>query len=148
MAEEPGIKGQIIGYTCGVFDLFHVGHLNVIKRAKSMCDRLIVGVTEDDLVSYKGTKAVIPLEQRLEIVQAIRYVDLAVPQVMDKLEMWRKLKFDVLFIGDDWYNTERFKKFEKDLKTVGVKIIYLPYTQSVCTTKIKEKLLAQAGKSE
>ena len=141
MVGKPGIKGQITGYTSGVFDLFHVGHLNVIRRAKALCDRLIVGVTVDELVSYKGVEAVIPIEQRVEIVQAIRYVDLAVAQEhLDKLEMWRKLKFDVLFIGDDWYDTDRFNKFEEDLKSVGVKIIYLPYTHTVCTSQIKTKL--------
>lgn len=136
-----GKKDQVIGYTSGVFDLFHVGHLNILKRARALCDRLIVGVTIDELVGYKGAKAVIPFEQRIEIVQSIRYVDLAVPQDhLDKLVMWQKLKFDVMFIGNDWFDTERFKEYEKKLAGVGVKIIYLPYTEGVSTSDIKDKL--------
>ncbi len=132
---------QTIGYTSGVFDLFHIGHLNILKRAKSLCDRLIVGVTIDELVSYKGAKAIVPFEERLEIVQNIKCVDLAVPQNhLDKYTMWEKLKFDVMFIGDDWFDTERFKKFEAKLSTVGVKIIYLPYTERVSTTERKKIL--------
>ncbi len=134
-------KKLVLGFTSGVFDLFHVGHLNILKRAKSLCDRLIVGVTIDELVSYKNVQAVIPFEERIEIVQSIKHVDLAVPQDnLDKLTMWKKLKFDVMFIGDDWYDTERFKKFEADLQAVGVKIIYLPYTQKVSTSNIKERI--------
>jgi glycerol-3-phosphate cytidylyltransferase len=136
-------KRQVIGYTSGVFDLFHIGHLNILKRAKALCDRLIVGVTIDELVGYKGAKAVVPFEERLEIVQNIKCVDLAVPQDhLDKYEMWQKLKFDVMFIGDDWYNTERFKKFEEKLSRVGVKIIYLPYTGGISTSNRKQKLEA------
>jgi glycerol-3-phosphate cytidylyltransferase len=134
-------KRQVIGYTSGVFDLFHIGHLNILKRAKALCDRLIVGVTIDELVGYKGAKAVVPFEERLEIVQNIKCVDLAVPQDhLDKYEMWQKLKFDVMFIGDDWYNTERFKKFEEKLSRVGVKIIYLPYTGGISTSNRKQRL--------
>lgn len=134
-------KKQVVGYTSGVFDLFHVGHLNILKRAKSLCDRLIVGVTTDELVGYKYTEAIIPFAERLEIVQSIKYVDLAVPQDdLDKLEMWKKLKFDVMFIGDDWYNTDRFKDFEAKLAGVGVKVVYLPYTKGLSTSDIKERL--------
>jgi glycerol-3-phosphate cytidylyltransferase len=141
MREANSRAQQIIGYTSGVFDLFHIGHLNILKRAKSLCDRLIVGVTIDELVSYKGAKAVVPFDERLEIVQNIKCVDLAVPQNhLDKYTMWEKLKFDVMFIGDDWFDTERFKKFEAKLSTVGVKIIYLPYTERVSTTERKKAL--------
>lgn len=133
---------QKIGFTSGVFDMFHIGHLNILKMAKSMCDKLIVGVTVDELVSYKKKKVVIPFDERLEIIQNIKYVDLAVPQDdLNKYEMWRKLKFDVMFIGDDWFDTERFEEFEKELSEVDVKIVYLPYTQSVSTTVLKERLL-------
>lgn len=141
MREATEHNHQIIGYTSGVFDLFHIGHLNILKRAKSLCDRLIVGVTIDELVSYKGAKAVVPFEERLEIVQNIKCVDLAVPQNhLDKFTMWEKLKFDMMFIGDDWFDTERFKKFEEKLSTVGVKIIYLPYTERISTTERKKML--------
>jgi len=135
-------KKQILGYTSGVFDLFHVGHLAILKRAKSLCDRLIVGVTVDALVGYKNTKVVLPFEERIEIVNSIRYVDLAVPQDdLDKFTMWKKLKFDVMFIGDDWHGTERFEKYEQDLAKVGVRIVYLPYTEGVSTTRIKNKII-------
>jgi len=137
---------HIIGYTCGVFDLFHIGHLNILKRAKSLCDRLIVGVTIDELVGYKGAKPVVPFHERLEIVQNIKCVDLAVPQDhLDKVTMWEKLKFDILFIGDDWYATDRFNKFEEQLATVGVKIIYLPYTAEVSTTERKRALGSESS---
>ena len=128
---------MIVGYTTGVFDLFHVGHLNMLKNAKSMCDRLIVGVTTDELVSYKNKKAVIPYEERSEIVRAIKYVDAVIPQEnMDKFEMWKRLKFDVMFVGDDWYETEKWKKYEDQFSEVGVKIVYFPYFKGTSSTKI------------
>lgn len=144
MTHDADIKNRVVGFTSGVFDLFHVGHLNILKRAKALCDRLIVGVTTDELVSYKNTEAVVPFAERLEIVQSIKYVDLAVPQDnLDKLEMWKKLKFDVMFIGDDWHDTGRFKEFEAKLAGVGVKIIYLPYTKGISTSEIKERFIKQ-----
>ena len=134
------IKNQIIGFTSGVFDMFHIGHLNILKRAKSLCDRLIVGVTIDELVSYKNTEVIVPFEERIEIVKNIKCVDLAIPQDdLDKYVMWKKLKFDVMFIGDDWFDTERFKEYEKKLSKVGVKIVYLPYTKGVSTSEMKKK---------
>ena len=133
-------RKQIIGYTSGVFDMFHVGHLNILNRAKALCDRLIVGVTIDELVSYKNTEVIIPFEERIEIVKNIKCVDLAIPQDdLDKYVMWKKLKFDVMFIGDDWFDTERFKEFEEKLSRVGVEIIYLPYTKGVSTSSRKKK---------
>ena len=114
-------KDRIIGYTSGVFDMFHIGHLNILNRARSLCDRLIVGVTTDELVSYKKAEAVVPFEERLEIVKNIKSVDLAIPQDdLDKFVMWKKLKFDVMFIGDDWFETERFNEYERKLAQVGV----------------------------
>jgi glycerol-3-phosphate cytidylyltransferase len=139
-------KKQIIGYTSGVFDMFHLGHLKLLKRSKSLCDRLIVGVTIDELVGYKNAKVAVPFEERLEIVQNIKCVDLAVPQDnLDKFVMWEKLKFDVMIIGDDWFGTERLKKFEEKLSTVGVKIIYLPYTKGVSTSERKKKRESLSG---
>jgi glycerol-3-phosphate cytidylyltransferase len=135
------VKNQIIGYTSGVFDLFHVGHLRLLLQAKSLCDRLIVGVTTDDLVGYKNARVVVPFEQRIEIVRNIKCVDLAVAQDdLDKFNMWRKLKFDVMFIGDDWFDTRRFQEYEARLAEVGVKIIYLQYTKGVSTSELKKKL--------
>ncbi|MEN8153339.1 MAG: adenylyltransferase/cytidyltransferase family protein [Acidobacteriota bacterium] len=134
-------NNKIIGFTSGVFDLFHIGHLNILKRAKSLCDKLIVGVTTDELVTYKGYESVIPFEERLEIIQNIKFVDTAVPQDdLDKYIMWKKLKFDVMFIGDDWFDTERFNEFEDKLKTAGVKIIYLPYTKEISSSTLKERI--------
>lgn len=138
-----------IGYTTGVFDLFHVGHLNMLKNAKSLCDKLIVGVTTDELVSYKNKKSVIPFEERLEIVSSIQYVDLAVPQVdMDKFDAYKRYKFNVMFVGDDWYKTEKWESFEKQFESVGVDIIYFPYTKSTSSTLINKTLLNLRGKVE
>ena len=130
-----------IGYTCGVYDLFHVGHLNILKAAKSMCDHLIVGITVDELVSYKGKKTVIPYEDRAKIVEAIRYVDTVVPQTsVDKVEACRRLKYDVLFVGDDWYGHDSWKSYEAALGEMGVKVVYFPYTSHVSTSSLKDIL--------
>ncbi len=132
---------MIIGYTSGVYDLFHIGHLNLLKNAKGMCDKLIVGVTTDELVSYKNKKAVIPFEERLEIVRSIKYVDAAIPQEdMDKFKMWEKIKFDVMFVGDDWFDTPKWREFDKLFKEVGVRIVYFPYTKGTSSTLINKTL--------
>lgn len=132
---------MIIGYTTGVFDLFHVGHLNLLKNAKSLCDKLVVGVSTDELVKYKGKRPFIPFEDRLEIVRSIRYVDAAVPQYdMDKLAACKKLGASVLFVGDDWYGTEKWEKYEGELKAEGIQVVYFPYTKGVSSTKINEAL--------
>jgi glycerol-3-phosphate cytidylyltransferase len=136
------IKNKIIGYTSGVFDLFHIGHLNMLRNAKSMCDKLIVGVSVDSLVAYKNKKAVIPFNERIEVVRSIKYVDLAIPQEnMNKMEMWKKIKFDIMFVGDDWYDTDKWNKFEKELKKEKVKIVYFPYTKGTSSTLINETLI-------
>ena len=133
---------MIVGYTTGVYDLFHIGHLNLLRNAKSMCDKLIVGVTTDELVLYKFKRAVIPFSERLEIVRSIRYVDVVIPQeTMDKLEAWEKLRFDVMFVGDDWYQNDKWKDFEGQFSLVGVKIVYFPYTKGTSSTVLNEALL-------
>ena len=133
---------MVIGYTTGVYDLFHIGHLNLLKNAKGLCDKLIVGVTIDKLVAYKNKRAVIPFEERLEIVRSIKYVDAAIPQEeLDKFAVWEKLKFDVLFVGDDWYQSERWQELEEKFKRVGVKIIYFPYTKGTSSTLINQTLI-------
>lgn len=133
---------MIIGYTTGVYDLFHIGHLNLLKNAKGLCDKLIVGVTVDELVAYKHKKAVIPFEERIEIVRNIKCVDAAIPQnTIDKFEAWEKLHYDVLFVGDDWYATSSWKKMEEELKQVGVRIIYFPYTKTTSSTVIRNTLI-------
>lgn len=132
---------MVIGYTTGVFDLFHVGHVNVLRNAKSMCDRLIVGVTVDELVAYKNKKSVIPFDERIEIVRACKYVDLAVPQMtMDKLDALDRYKFDIMFVGDDWYKTDKWEDFDKDFTSKGVRIVYFPYTSTTSSTLINETL--------
>ena len=108
-----------------------------------MCDKLVVGVTTDELVGYKGKKAFIPFEDRLEIVRSIKYVDAVVPQYdMDKLTMCKKLGASYLFVGDDWYQTEKWKEYEKEFAKENIKIIYFPYTKGISSTKINEALLA------
>ena len=135
------MKNKTIGYISGVFDLFHIGHLNILINSKSMFDQLIVGVTVDDLVAYKNKKAVIPYQERLEIVRSIKYVDATIAQEsMDKFKIWEKLKFDVLFVGDDWFETEKWKGIEEQFKEVGVKVVYFPYTKSTSSTVLNEAL--------
>lgn len=134
-------KEPIVGYTAGVFDLFHIGHLNILRNAKGMCDELIVGVTSDELVSYKGKKPVIPYEERAEIIRNLKCVDAVVKQEdMDKMKMWQRLKFDVMFVGDDWKGTAKWRKIEVDFKKVGVKIIYFPYTKTTSSTLVTKTL--------
>ena len=134
-------KKIVIGYTAGVYDLFHIGHLNILKNAKSFCDVLIVGVSTDELVNYKGKKPVIPFNERIEIVRACRYVDVAIPQEdMNKVEMCKKLKADFLFVGDDWYKTEKWQKYEEDLKEIGTKVVYFPYTKGTSSTMLQRVL--------
>jgi len=134
---------MVIGYTTGVYDLFHIGHLNMLKNAKGMVDKLIVGVTVDELVQYKGKNAMIPFADRIELVRSCKYVDAAVPQYdMDKLTACKKLGATYLFVGDDWYNTDKWNEYEKTFKNAGIKIIYFPYTKSISSTKIQEALNA------
>ncbi|WHY85193.1 adenylyltransferase/cytidyltransferase family protein [Neobacillus novalis] len=135
-------KQYKIGYTTGVFDLFHVGHLNILKRAKEQCEYLIVGVSTDELVmDYKGKFPVIPHHERMEIVKGIKYVDKVVPQTnRDKFLAWESLKFDVLFVGDDWKGSPLFNELEKKFNHVGANIIYFPYTEGVSSTIVKQKI--------
>lgn len=133
---------MIVGYTTGVFDMFHIGHLNIIRKAKENCDYLIVGVSTDELVrEYKHKDPVIPFEQRISIVEAIKYVDRVVPQTsMDKMEAWKQLHFDVLFHGSDWKNSDMYKRIEQDLSVVGVEIVFFPHTDGVSSTTLVEKI--------
>ncbi len=132
---------MVIGYTTGVFDLFHIGHLNLLRNAKSLCDKLIVGVSIDELVKYKNKKPVIKFEERIEIVRSCKYVDLAVPQdSMDKIDALNRYKFNLMFVGDDWYKTKKWSSIDQDFESRGVRIVYLPYTQSTSSTLINETL--------
>ena len=132
---------MVIGYTAGVYDMFHIGHLNLLKNAKGMCDRLVVGVTTDELVAYKGKSPVIPYQDRVEIVRSIKYVDSVIPQYdMDKLAVCKKLGATVMFVGDDWYNTEKWNKYEEEFKKEGIKIVYFPYTKGISSTILSEEI--------
>ncbi|HHW37922.1 MAG TPA: adenylyltransferase/cytidyltransferase family protein [Bacillales bacterium] len=131
-----------IGYTAGVFDLFHVGHLNILNRAKEQCEYLIVGVSTDELVmEYKNKQPVIPYDERKEIVESIKYVDQVVPQMnRDKFAAWEKLNFNAMFVGDDWKGHALFEEVERKLNEVGVEVVYFPYTLGVSSTIVKEKI--------
>jgi len=137
-----------IGYTTGVFDLFHIGHLNILKRAKLECDYLIAGITTDELaMSVKGEKPFIPFEERMEIVEAIKFVDEVVPQVnYDKIEAWNNLKFDMMFVGDDWKGTEEWIRIENDFGKYEIEVIYFPYTLHTSSTILKD-ILEKIGKN-
>lgn len=136
-------KSKVIGYTTGVFDMFHIGHLNILKKAKDYCDYLIVGVTTDELcVSYKHKTPILPYEERKAIVEAIRYVDEVVPQTdRDKYSAWERLQFNRMFVGDDWKGSPLFSEVEQKFRKVGVDIVYFPYTQGTSSTILREKIL-------
>lgn len=131
-----------IGYTTGVFDLFHIGHLNILRRAKMNCDYLIVGVTTDELCEQRKKKPpIIPFNERIEIVQSIKFVDEVVAQEnMDKFGAWENIKFDVMFVGDDWKGTPAWNKLEEEFAKVGVEIVYFPYTKHTSSTKLRKVL--------
>lgn len=131
-----------IGYTAGAFDLFHIGHLNLLMRAKSQCDYLIVGVTTDELIEKtKNKKAVIPYEERKLIVESMKYVDKVVPQDdLDKVLAWNKYKYDVLFSGDDWKNSSRWKGYVEELKKYDVEVVFFPYTKTISSTLLTQVL--------
>jgi glycerol-3-phosphate cytidylyltransferase len=134
--------GRRIAYAPGVYDLFHIGHLNLLRNARSLCDHLVAGVVTDDLATrVKGLEPVVPLSERLAIVAAIRYVDEAVPEDLPtKLAMWERLQFNAIFKGDDWKGTDRGDKLEADFGKVGVEVIYLPYTTQTSSTMLRRVL--------
>ena len=131
---------MIIGYTTGVFDMFHIGHLNILRRAKEKCDYLIVGVSTDEVVeSYKHHLPVIPYEQRAAIVEAIKFVDEVVPQTsMDKTEFLKQRHFDVMFHGDEWKGTDLYNHYEEEFEKVGVRIEYIPHTEGISSSNLRE----------
>ncbi|WP_210480613.1 adenylyltransferase/cytidyltransferase family protein [Naasia sp. SYSU D00948] len=131
-----------IGYAAGAFDLFHIGHLNLLRHAKSNCDYLIAGVVSDEMLKEtKGIVPVVPLAERLEIVRNISYVDEARAEVLpDKLDTWREIGFDVFFKGDDWRGTEKGMKLEREFAAVGVEVVYFPYTVATSSTKLRAAL--------
>lgn len=129
---------MVIGYTTGVYDMFHIGHLNIIKRAKEQCDFLIVGVSTDELVEHEKHKTpVIPYKERAEIVAALRYVDKVVPQCnKDKYGAWKKYHFNKMFVGSDWKGTPQWDKYEEEFESVDVEIIYLQHTDGISSTQL------------
>ena len=139
---KEDFMGKLIGYTQGTYDMFHIGHLNLIKNAKRRCDYLIVGVNTDELVeSYKHKKPIIPLEERAEIVRAIKYVDeVIITDTLDKKVIWDKIRFDEIYIGDDWKGNERWERTGRQMAELGAKLVYLPYTKDTSSTMLREKL--------
>lgn len=146
---EGMLNNMIVGYTTGVYDMFHIGHLNVISRAKEQCDYLIVGVSTDELVQHdKGKTPVIPFEERAAIVAAIKYVDQVVPQFdKNKYAAWEKYKFDKMFVGSDWKGTPQWNQFEEQFSSIGVEIVYLPHTDGISSTTLT-KLIKQRLEEE
>lgn len=138
-------KKYKVGYTTGVFDMFHIGHLNILKKAKEQCEYLIVGVSTDELVKgYKKKAPVIAFNERFEIVKSIKYVDKVVTQTtLDKKVAWETYKFNALFHGDDWKGSSMYNDIEKQLKAVGVDIVFIPHTNGVSSTLLAEKVKAQ-----
>ena len=135
-------KTRIVGYTTGVFDMFHIGHLNILRRAKEQCDYLIVGVSTDELVQKDKNKTpIIPFAERCAIVEAIKYVDEVVPQPdKNKFGAWEKYNFDKMFVGSDWKGTPQWKKYEEEFAPIGVEIIYLDHTDGISSTILREKI--------
>ena len=124
--------GKVIGYTQGTYDMFHIGHLNLIKNAKRRCDYLIVGVNTDELVeSYKNKRPIVPLEERAEVI---------ITNTLDKKEIWDKIRFDEIYIGDDWKGNERWERTGKEMEALGARLVYLPYTKDTSSTMLREKL--------
>lgn len=134
------MEKKVIGYTTGVFDMFHIGHLNLLRRAKLECDYLIVGVTTDELCSNeKNKKPIIPLVERMEIVSNIKFVDEVVPQVnYDKHEAWNNIKFDVMFVGDDWKGSKKWNSLENEFSKFGVSIVYFPYSNNTSSSELRQ----------
>lgn len=132
-----------IGYTTGVFDLFHIGHVNILKNARSMCDYLIVGVTTDEIaLKMKNKLPLIPFKERIQIIKSNKYVDKAVPKTStDITEAWHKYKFDIVIKGDDWKGTQKGQDLEKELDILGVPLLYMPYTKNTSSTIIREAIL-------
>lgn len=135
-------KKYKIGYTTGVYDMFHIGHLNILKRAKEQCEYLIVGVSTDELVqNYKHKTPIIPFEERAAIVGAIKYVDEVVPQAhMDKLEAVKQIGANVVFVGSDWKGTPQWNKYERSFNEAGCAVVYLEHTDGISSTILRDKL--------
>lgn len=139
------MKKYKIGYTTGVYDMFHIGHLNILRRAKEQCEFLVVGVTTDALCfTRKNKMPIINEKERMAIVEAIRYVDKVVPQTdMDKIRPVKELGADAVFVGSDWKGTEAWNKYEKEFAEVGCTVVYLDHTDGISYTLLREKIQQQ-----
>lgn len=137
---SPQVK---IGYMSGTWDLFHIGHLNMMKRAKQYCDFLVVGVHKD--ASHKGKDTFIPFEERMEIVRNVKWVDQVIPSLPEDSDVYKTglVKYDMLFVGSDYKGTERFNRYEEYFADKGVKIIYFPYTRSTSSTQIRNLIISR-----
>ena len=133
---------MVVGYTTGVYDMFHIGHLNILKRAKEQCDFLIVGVSTDELVQKDKNKApIIPFRERYAIVESIKYVDQVVPQLdKNKFGAWEQLRFNKMFVGSDWQGTPQWQEYERQFAPVGVEIVYLDHTDGISSTILRDRL--------
>ena len=134
---------MVIGYTTGVFDMFHIGHLNIFRKAKEQCDYLIVGVSTDELVQKEKNKMpIIPYDDRLEIIKSIKYVDEVVPQAnKNKIDAWKRLRFNKMFVGSDWRGTTVWKDLENKFSSLGVEIVYFDYTDGISSTILRDRLI-------
>ena len=142
MEGNDSVKRYKLGYTTGVFDMFHIGHLNILKRAREQCETLIVGVSTDELVmEYKHKSPIIPFDERIEIVKAIRYADIVVPQTsMNKMEAWERFHFDALFHGSDWKGSDMYTRITEEFRKLSVDVVFLPHTQGVSSTMLADVL--------
>lgn len=143
------MKRYKVGYTTGVYDMFHIGHLNILKRAKEQCEYLIVGVSTDEVVkSYKNKTPIIPFKERISIISELKCVDKAVPQMnMNKMEAWKELQFNVLFHGSDWKGSDMYNKMIQEFSAIGVDVVFLPHTEGVSSTLLSDVLHKMQGEA-
>lgn len=141
-SKDDSMKKYNIGYTTGAYDLFHIGHLNALRAEKEMCNYLIVGVSTDEhIIEYKKKKPIISFEERIAIVEAIKYVDAVIPQYdSNKMKVWEQYKFNALFTGSDWKGTDLCNEYERQFGAIGVDVIYIPYTTGTSSTLLTEVL--------
>lgn len=141
------MKSIVTGYACGVFDLYHAGHARLISNAKSFCDRLVIGLSTDELALSKGKKPIYSYEERREILLSVKGVDAVIPQInFDKYEAWKRINYGRLFVGDDWYGDSKWKEYETKLSEHDVDVIYLPYTSSISSTLVRSKIFEANNK--
>lgn len=134
----------VTGFTIGCFDLFHIGHINLLRNSKALCDKLIVGVCSDEYMLKTKREPIYTLKDRINILKACKYCDVVIPEdSIEKIDLYNRYKFDILFVGSDWYNTPQYIKWEKELKEISnnqVKVIYFPYTNEISSSEIIKKI--------